>query len=220
MKFECVYSGGARFKWGVEYEGLEVNEDNYILTDEQGNEFDIVRRHRHQEIFLECNGCKEYIFHQVVDGVKFEDVQQAIIQLNNKEAKFMKYECISDNTKKFTVGKLYDAPTEHAKHTVALKDDAGRNRIAIVTHGGEGLRWNSGGTKFAAFGKKDESGKSRSDKAQVNGRKTELTDKDKANLSVIFRSVAKLVAATLVLFVSVATLVTALVALILMLFVI
>lgn len=66
----------------------------------------------------------------------------------------MKFECISDNTKKFTVGKIYDAPTEHAKHTVALTDDTGRQRIATVTHNGEGLRWNSGGTKFATFGKK------------------------------------------------------------------
>lgn len=56
--------------------------------------------------------------------------------------------------KKFTVGKIYDVPTEHAKHTVALTDDTGRHRIATVTHNGEGLRWNSGGTKFATFGKK------------------------------------------------------------------
>ncbi|AAP49932.1 hypothetical protein CPTT1_010 [Escherichia phage T1] len=66
----------------------------------------------------------------------------------------MKFECISDNTKKFTVGKIYDVPTEHAEQTVALTDDTGRNRIATVTHNGEGLRWNSGGTKFATFGKK------------------------------------------------------------------
>lgn len=89
-----------------------------------------------------------------MDGVKFKDVIEAINQLHNKEVKFMKFECISDNTKKFTVGKIYDVPTEHAKHTVALTDDTGRHRIATVTHNGECLRWNSGGIKFATFGKK------------------------------------------------------------------
>lgn len=114
----------------------------------------VVRRHEYQEIFLPYGGSSKYIFRRIVDGVKFNDVIEAINQLHNKEVKFMKFECISDNTKKFTVGKIYDVPTEHAKHTVALTDDTGRHRIATVTHNGEGLRWNSGGTKFATFGKK------------------------------------------------------------------
>lgn len=114
----------------------------------------IIRRHEYQEIFLPYGGSSKYIFHRIVDGVKFNDVIEAINQLHNKEVKFMKFECISDNTKKFTVGKIYDVPSEHAKHTAVITDDTGRNRIATVTHNGEGLRWNSGGTKFATFGKK------------------------------------------------------------------
>ena len=154
MKFECVSSSGSGFKWGQIYEGARVNDDSFIITDENGCNVNVVRRHEYQEIFLPYGGSSKYIFHRIVDGVKFKDVIEAINQLHNKEVKFMKFECISDNTKKFTVGKIYDAPTEHAKHTVALTDDTGRQRIATVTHNGEGLRWNSGGTKFATFGKK------------------------------------------------------------------
>ena len=154
MKFECVSSSGSGFKWGRVYEGARVNDDSFIITDEHGSNVNIIRRHEYQEIFLPyCNSSK-YIFHRIVDGVKFRDVIEAINQLHNKEVKFMKFECISDNTKKFTVGNIYEAPTENAKHTVALTDDTGRHRIATVTHNGEGLRWNSGGTKFATFGKK------------------------------------------------------------------
>ncbi|HGT7857169.1 TPA: hypothetical protein ACM46F_004434 [Escherichia coli] len=154
MKFECVSSSGSGFKWGKVYEGARVNDDSFIIADENGCNVNIVRRHEYQEIFLPYGGSSKYIFHRIVDGVKFKDVIESINQLHNKEVKFMKFECISDNTKKFTVGKIYDVPTEHAKHTVALTDDTGRHRIATVTHNGEGLRWNSGGTKFATFGKK------------------------------------------------------------------
>ena len=154
MKFECVSSIGSGFKWGKTYKGARVNDDSFVIVDEYGSNVNIVRRHEYQEIFLPYGGSSKYIFHRIVDGVKFNDVIEAINQLHNKEVKFMKFECISDNTKKFTVGKIYDVPTEYAKHTVALTDDTGRNRIATVTHNGEGLRWNSGGTKFATFGKK------------------------------------------------------------------
>lgn len=154
MKFECVFSNGSGFKWSKIYEGARVNDDSFVITDERGCNVKVVRRHEYQEIFLPYGGSSKYIFHRIVDGVKFKDVIEAINQLHNKEVKTMKFECISDNTKKFTVGKIYDAPTENAKHTVALTDDTGRHRIAIVTHNGEGLRWNSGGTKFATFSKK------------------------------------------------------------------
>lgn len=154
MKFECVSSDGSGFKWGKTYEGARVNDDSFVVVDEHGSNVNIIRRHEYQEIFLPYGSSSKYIFHRIVDGVKFNDVIEAINQLHNKEVKFMKFECISDNTKKFTVGKIYDVPTEHAKHTVALTDDTGRHRIATVTHNGEGLRWNSGGTKFATFGKK------------------------------------------------------------------
>lgn len=154
MKFECVSSSGSGFKWGKVYEGARVNDNRFVITDERGRNVNVVRRHEYQEIFLPYGGSSKYIFHRIVDSVKFKDVIEAINQLHNKEVKFMKFECISDNTKKFTVGKIYDVPTEHAKHTVALTDDTGRHRIATVTHNGEGLRWNSGGTKFATFGKK------------------------------------------------------------------
>ena len=147
MKFECVSSSGSGFKWGKTYKGARVNDDSFVIIDDNGCNVNVVRRHEHQEIFLPYGGSSKYIFHRIVDGVKFKDVIEAINQLHNKEVKFMKFECISDNTKKFTVGKIYDVPTEHAKHTVALTDDTGRHRIATVTHNGEGLRWNSGGTK-------------------------------------------------------------------------
>ncbi|ALT58216.1 hypothetical protein [Enterobacteria phage vB_EcoS_IME167] len=154
MKFECVSSSGSGFKWGKTYKGVRVNDDSFIITDENGCNVNVVRRHEYQEIFLPYGGSSKYIFHRIVDGVKFNDVIEAINQLHNKEVKFMKFECISDNTKKFTVGKIYNVPSEHAKHTLALTDDTGCQRIATVTHNGEGLRWNSGGTKFATFGKK------------------------------------------------------------------
>ena len=154
MKFECVSSSGSGFKWGKTYKGVRVNDDSFIITDENGCNVNVVRRHEYQEIFLPYGGSSKYIFHRIVDGVKFNDVIEAINQLHNKEVKTMKFECISDNTKKFTVGNIYDVPTEHAKHTAVITDDTGRNRIATVTHNGEGLRWNSGGTKFATFGKK------------------------------------------------------------------
>lgn len=154
MKFECVLSNGSGFKYGKIYEGARVNCNSFVITDERGRNVNVVRRHEYQEIFLPYGNSSKYIFHRIVDGVKFNDVIEAINQLHNKEVKTMKFECISDNTKKFTVGKIYDVPTEHAKHTVALTDDTGRHRIATVTHNGEGLRWNSGGTKFATFGKK------------------------------------------------------------------
>lgn len=154
MKFECVSSSGSGFKWGKTYKGVRVNDDSFIITDENGCNVNVVRRQEYQEIFLPYGGSSKYIFHRIVDGVKFNDVIEAINQLHNKEVKFMKFECISDNTKKFTVGKIYDVPSEHAKHTAVITDDTGRNRIATVTHNGEGLRWNSGGTKFATFGKK------------------------------------------------------------------
>src|SRR5699024_3978795 len=73
---------------------------------------------------------------------------------HNQAVKFVKFECISDNTKKFTVGKIYYVRTEHAKHTVALTDDRARHRLPTGTHNGEGLLWNSGGTTFSTFGKK------------------------------------------------------------------
>lgn len=154
MKFECVSSIGSGFKYGKIYEGARVNDDSFVVVDEYGSNVNIIRRHEYQEIFLPYGGSSKYIFHRIVDGVKFNDVIEAINQLHNKEVKFMKFECISDNTKKFTVGKIYDVPSEHAKHTAVITDDTGRNRIATVTHNGEGLRWNSGGTKFATFGKK------------------------------------------------------------------
>lgn len=154
MKFECVSSIGSGFKYGKIYEGARVNDDSFVIVDEFGSNVNVVRRQEYQELFLPHGGSSKYIFHRIVDGVKFNDVIEAINQLHNKEVKTMKFECISDNTKKFTVGKIYDVPTEHAKHTVALTDDTGRHRIATVTHNGEGLRWNSGGTKFATFGKK------------------------------------------------------------------
>lgn len=139
---------------GETYKGARVNDDSFVIVDEHGSNVNIVRRHEYQEIFLPYGGSSKYIFHRIVDGVKFNDVIEAINQLHNKEVKFMKFECISDNTKKFTVGKIYDVPSEHAKHAAVITDDTGRNRIATVTHNGEGLRWNSGGTKFATFGKK------------------------------------------------------------------
>ncbi|EFY8979799.1 hypothetical protein B9534_000879 [Shigella sonnei] len=164
MKFECVQSIGSGFKYGKIYEGARVNNDSFVIVDEYGSNVNVVRHHEDYEIFLPHGGSSKYIFHRIVDGVKFNDVIEAINQLHNKEVKFMKFECIGDNTKKFTVGKIYDVPSEHAKHTVALTDDTGRNRIATVTHNGEGLRWNSGGTKFATFGKK----RKRTFRANVN----------------------------------------------------
>lgn len=154
MKFECVSSIGSGFKYGKIYKGARVNDDSFVIVDEFGSNVNVVRRHEYQELFLPYSGSSKYIFHRIVDGVKFNDVIEAINQLHNKEVKTMKFECISDNTKKFTVGNIYDVPTEHTKHTAVITDDTGRNRIATVTHNGEGLRWNSGGTKFATFGKK------------------------------------------------------------------
>lgn len=154
MKFECVSSIGSGFKYGKIYEGARVNDDSFVIVDEFGSNVNVVRSQEYQELFLPYGGSSKYIFHRIADGVKFNDVIEAINQLHNKEVKTMKFECISDNTKKFTVGNIYDVPTEHAKHTAVITDDTGRNRIATVTHNGEGLRWNSGGTKFATFGKK------------------------------------------------------------------
>src|SRR5699024_12648949 len=124
----------------------------------------------------------------------------------------MKFECISDNTKKFTVSKIYDVPTEHAKHTVALTDDTGRHRTATVTHNGEGLRLNSGGTKFATFGKKRkrtlsvngniEANKIRNVKPSEVDRKPSLKFKEKVELFKLASSVGLLVAAIELLFVT------------------
>lgn len=211
MKFECVSSGGSCFKWGKVYEGDRVNDDSFVITDENGCNVNVVRRHEYQEIFLPYGNSSKYIFHRIVDGVKFKDVIEAINQLHNKEVKFMKFECISDNTKKFTVGKIYDAPTENAKHTVALTDDTGRQRIATVTHNGEGLRWNSGGTKFATFGKK------RKRTFRVNGKintskisnakpinvdsKPAMKFEEKADLSVLAVALVIMVAAISLMFI-------------------
>lgn len=217
MKFECVSSSGSGFKWGKTYKGVRVNDDSFIITDENGSNVNIVRRHEYQEIFLPYGGSSKYIFHRIVDGVKFNDVIEAINQLHNKEVKFMKFECISDNTKKFTVGKIYDVPTEHAKHTVALTDDTGRHRIATVTHNGEGLRWNSGGTKFATFGKKKqkfntsringgfriEHGKiHRVQPSEVDGKvKPKLTNKDIDNLANLAMATVLLISLIVLFFV-------------------
>lgn len=123
----------------------------------------------------------------------------------------MKFECISDNTKKFTVGKIYNAPTEHAKHTVALTDDTGRHRIATVTHNGEGLRWNSGGTKFATFGKKHKltfcvkgkiaANKIHNAKPSEVDRKPSLKFEEKADLSGLAVALVLLVAAISLMFI-------------------
>lgn len=217
MKFECVSSSGSGFKWGKTYKGVRVNDDSFTITDENGCNVNVVRRHEYQEIFLPYGGSSKYIFHRIVDGVKFNDVIEAINQLHNKEVKFMKFECISDNTKKFTVGKIYDVPTEHANHTVALTDDTGRHRIATVTHNGEGLRWNSGGTKFATFGKKKqkfntsrikggfriEQGKIHSVKPiEVDGKvKPKLTNKDIDNLANLAMATVLLISLIVLFFV-------------------
>ncbi|ATN94132.1 hypothetical protein HOS16_gp54 [Shigella phage vB_SflS-ISF001] len=153
MKFECVSSNGSGYKWGKIYEGAHVNDESFVVVDEHGSNVNIIRPHENQEIFQPYCGSSKYIFHRIVDGVIFRDVMEAIKQLHNKEVKFLKFECISDITKIFSVGKNYDVPTEQAKHTVALTHDTGRHRIGTVTHNGEGLRWNSAGTKFATFGK-------------------------------------------------------------------
>nr|CAI9865707.1 hypothetical protein PFGHJN_00014 [Escherichia phage UP30] len=217
MKFECVSSSGSGFKYGKTYEGVRVNDDSFIITAENGCNVNVVRRNEYQEIFLPYGGSSKYIFHRIVDGVKFKDVIEAINQLHNKEVKTMKFECISDNTKKFTVGKIYDAPTENAKHTVALTDDTGRHRIATVTHNGEGLRWNSGGTKFATFGKKKrkfntsrikgdfriEHGKIHSVKpSEVDGKvKPKLTNKDIDNLANLAMATVLLISLIVLFFV-------------------
>lgn len=213
MKFECVSSSGSGFKWGKTYKRVRVNDDSFIITDENGCNVNVVRRHEYQEIFPPYGGSSKYIFHRIVDGVKFRDVIEAINKLHNKEVKFMKFECISDNTKKFTVGKIYDVPTEHAKHTVALTDDTGRHRIATVTHNGEGLRLNSGGTKFATFGKKKqkfntsrfriEQGKIHSvQPSEVDGKvKPKLTKKDIDNLANLAMTTVLLISLIVLFFV-------------------
>ena len=211
MKFECVSSSGSGFKWGKTYKGVRVNDDSFIITDENGCNVNVVRRHEYQEIFLPYGGSSKYIFHRIVDDVKFNEVIEAINQLHNKEVKFMKFECISDNTKKFTVGKIYDVPTEHAKHTVALTDDTGRQRIATVTHNGEGLRWNSGGTKFATFGKKRKrtfsvngnvaANKIHNVKPSEVDRKPALKFEEKADLSGLAIALVLLVASISLLFI-------------------
>ena len=63
----------------------------------------------------------------------------------------MKFKCESDNTKKFTPGKVYETPASHAKHNVILTDDTGRTRIFSVTHGGKGIRWNCGGKRHTTM---------------------------------------------------------------------
>lgn len=154
MKFECVSSSKSGFKKGEIYTGELVNDDNFIVIDDHLNSVNIARRNEGYQIFLPVGEKTECILHQIVDGIKFRDAAEAIVKLHSKDVKFMKFECISDNTKKFTVGKVYEVPTEHYNNTIALTDDTGRRRIAKLTHNGEGIRWNSGGTKFATFGKK------------------------------------------------------------------
>ncbi|ALT58133.1 hypothetical protein JMPW2_011 [Escherichia phage JMPW2] len=211
MKFECVLSNGSGFKYGKIYEGARVNCNSFVITDERGRNVNVVRRHEYQEIFLPYGNSSKYIFHRIVDGVKFKDVIEAINQLHNKEVKFMKFECISDNTKKFTVGKIYDVPSEHAKHTAVITDDTGRHRIATVTHNGEGLRWNSGGTKFATFGKKRKrtfcvkgnvaANKTHNDKASQVDRKPALKFEEKADLSGLAVALVLLVASISLMFI-------------------
>lgn len=211
MKFECVLSNGSGFKYGKIYEGARVNCNSFVITDERGRNVNVVRRHEYQEIFLPYGNSSKYIFHRIVDGVKFKDVIEAINQLHNKEVKFMKFECISDNTKKFTVGKIYDVPSEHAKHTAVITDDTGRHRIATVTHNGEGLRWNSGGTKFATFGKKRKrtfcvkgnvaANKTHNDKAPQVDRKPALKFEEKADLSGLAVALVLLVASISLMFI-------------------
>ncbi|MDQ4166609.1 hypothetical protein bas13_0070 [Escherichia phage LeonhardEuler] len=211
MKFECVSSSGSGFKWGKTYKGVRVNDDSFIITDENGCNVNVVRRHEYQEIFLPYGGSSKYIFHRIVDGVKFNDVIEAINQLHNKEVKFMKFECISDNTKKFTVGKIYDVPSEHAKHTTVITDDTGHNRIATITHNGEGLRWNSGGTKFATFGKKSKRTFCVNDKINTSkisnvkpinvDRKPAMKFEEKADLSILAVALVLLVASISLMFI-------------------
>lgn len=56
MKFECVSSSGSGFKWGKTYKGVRVNDDSFIITDENGCNVNVVRRHEYQEIFLPYGG--------------------------------------------------------------------------------------------------------------------------------------------------------------------
>lgn len=211
MKFECVSSSKTGFKKGKVYKGKRINDDNFIVIDDRGNRVNIERRNEGYQIFLPVGEKPECILHQIVDSIKFKDAAEAIVRLHSKEVEFMKFECISDNTKKFTVGKVYEVPTEHYNNAIALTDDTGRHRIAKLTHNGEGIRWNSGGTKFATFGKKNKRTFCVNGKVEANNihnvkpsevdRKPALKFEEKADLSGLAVALVLLVAAISLMFI-------------------
>ena len=81
MKFECVTSIGSGFKYGKIYEGARINDDNFVIVDEFGSNVNVVRRHEYQELFLPYGGSSKYIFHRIVDGVKFNPENEEITQM-------------------------------------------------------------------------------------------------------------------------------------------